>query len=113
LNDNKHQVPSPETFKTILDKELKKIELPEDKLKTFLPFFENIINQSIIGGRVQPISGKPYSKATIQVYKNTLRRLKEFQTYRKRKIDFNTIDIDFYTDFTEYLSKYLNLATSS
>jgi len=113
LNDNNNKIPTPENLKSILDKELKKIEKPEDKLKSFFPFFDNLINQSINGGRVQPTSGKPYSKATIQVYKNTFRRLKEFQATRKRVIDFNTIDVDFYTDFTEYLSKRLNLATNT
>ena len=113
LNDNDNKIPSPDKLKSILDRELKKIEQPEDKIKTFFPFFENLINQSINGGRVQPKTGKPYSKATIQVYKNTLRRLKEFQATRKRIIDFNTIDVDFYTDFTEHLSKRLNLATNT
>jgi integrase len=113
LNDNDNKIPTPQKLKSILDKELKKIENPEDKLLSFFPFFENLINQSANGGRVQPTTGKPYSKATIQVYKNTFRRLKEFQATRKRIIDFNTIDIDFYTDFTEYLSKKLILATNT
>lgn len=113
LNDNDSKVPSPEKLKVILDKELKKIEPKTEKEKSFFPFFQSIIDQSINGGRIQPTSGKPFSKATIQVYKNTLRRLKEFQAKRKRIIDFNTIDIDFYTDFTEHLSKRLNLATNT
>jgi integrase len=113
LNDNNHEIPSPEKFKSILEKELKRTEIPEDRLKPFLPFFENIINQSINGGRVQPISGKPYSKGTIVVYKNTLRILMEFQAYRKRNIDFNSITIDFHTEFTEYLSKRLDSSTNT
>jgi integrase len=113
LNDHNNKVPTPEKLKLILDKELKKIEPKTEKEKSFFPFFENLINQSINGGRVQPTSGKPFSKATIQVYKNTLRRLKEFQAARMRIIDFNNIDVDFYTDFTEYLSKRLNLATNT
>jgi integrase len=113
LNDNSNKIPSPGNLKLILDKELRKVEPETEKEKSFFPFFENLINQSISGGRVQPTTGKPYSKATIQVYKNTLRRLKEFQATRKRIINFNTIDVDFYTDFTEYLSKRLNLSTNT
>ena len=113
LNDNNYKVPSPEKFRLILDKQLKKLESKEDKIKTFFGFYESLINQTISGGRVQPTSGKPYGKATIQVYNNTLRRLKEFQAIRKRIVDFNTIDVDFYTDFTEHLSKRLNLATNT
>jgi len=113
LNDHNNKVPNPDKLKLIMDKELKKIEPKTDKQKSFFPFFESLINQSINGGRVQPTSGKPYSEATIQVYKTTLQRLSEFQTTRKRVIDFNTIDIDFYTDFTEYLTKKLKLATNT
>jgi integrase len=41
---------------------------------------------------------------TVTAYKNTVRHLKEFQKKStRRKIDFNSIDLDFYNDFTEYL----------
>ena len=113
LNDYDNQVPNPDKFKLLLDKELKKIEPKEEKEKSFFPFFENIIKQSINGGRLQPISGKPFSKSTISNYKNTFRVLNEFQSTRRRIIDFKTIDVDFYSDFTEYLSKRLNLATNT
>lgn len=43
---------------------------------------------------------------TITAYKNTLRHLKEFQKkFPQRKIEFDTIHLDFYNDFTEYLMK--------
>ena len=96
-----------------MDKELKKKQPAKDRLKTLFGFFEDLITQTEKGGRVQPNTGKPYSKATIQVYKNTLQRLKDFQSNRKRPIDFKTIDLDFYTDFTEYLSKRLKLSTNT
>jgi site-specific recombinase XerD len=113
LNDHQNKVPHPDRLKALLDKELKKIERPEDLLKSFFPFFKSIIELSKTGGRVQPGTGKRYSDATIQVYQNTYNRLKEFEATRKRKIDFNTIDIDFYTEFTEYLTKRLKLATNT
>lgn len=116
--DDKKEIPTPEILKSLLDIDFKKVT---NKPKTFFDFFQSIIEDSIAGGRVQPQTGKPYSAATIQVYKNTLKRLKTFQealnnsneASKKRKIDFNTIDIDFYTDFTEYLSKANNLATNT
>ena len=113
LKEHKNQIPEPNDFKTLLDKELKKIVPQKEKGKTLFGFFENLNTQTENGGRVQPITGKPYSKATIQVYKKTLERLKEFNSIRKQPIDFKTIDLDFYTDFTEYLSKRLKLATNT
>lgn len=113
LNDNEGLIPSPETLKILLDKELKKKELEQEKIKTLFGFFNDLINQTKNGGRLQPGTGKPYSLATIQVYNNTLNRLKSFEAKYRRKIDFPTIDIDFYTDFTEYLSKELKLASNT
>lgn len=113
LKEHDNQIPEPNTFKTLLDKELKK-KIPEkDLINTLFGFFEDLIKRTENGGRVQPTTGKPYSKATIQVYRNTLNRLKEFKNIRKRPIDFNTIDLEFYSDFTEYLSKRLNLSTNT
>ena len=112
-NDNNGKVLNPETFKILLDSEIKKKENENDVPKSFFAFFQDMIDQTESGGRMQPISGKPFSKATIQIYKNTLNRLTKFQVNRKRKIDFNSIDLDFYTDFVEYLSKRLKLASNT
>lgn len=113
LKEHKNVNPDTDTFKKILDKELKKIEPESEKIKSFFGFFEDLINRTENGGRLQPNTGKPYSKATLQVYKNTLNRLKDFQSKRKGLIDFKTIDLEFYSDLTEYLSKRLKLATNT
>lgn len=117
LNDNNNKVPNPDKFKLILDKELKKIEPKTEKEKSFFPFFKKLIEQSINGSRLQPINGKPFSKSTISNYKGTYKALTELQielqATKRRIIDFNTIDLDFYSDFTEYLSKTLNLSTNT
>ena len=117
LNDNDNKIPSPEKLKLILDKELKKIEPKTEKEKSFFPFFKKLIDQSINGSRLQPINGKPFSKSTISNYKGTYKALTELQIVlqatKRRIIDFNTIDLDFYSDFTEYLSKTLNLSTNT
>lgn len=113
VNDNEGTIPNPETLKALLDKELKKIEPEKEKAKTFIGFFESVINQTRAGERLQPKTGKPYSKATIQVYNNTLNRVKAFSAKYNRKIDFETINLDFYTAFTTYLSKDLKLASNT
>ena len=113
LKDNGNQIPEPEILKRVLDAEIKKVAPAKEQLRTLLGFFEELINQTVSGGRVQPNTGKPYSPATVQVYRNTLQRLNKFQSTRKRIIDFTTIDLDFYTDFTEYLSRHLKLSTNT
>jgi integrase len=113
LNDNNNKIPSPDKLKLVLDKELKKIEPKTEKEKSLIPFFKKLIEQSINGSRLQPINGKPFSKSTISNYKGTYKALTELQATTRRIIDFNTIDLDFYTNFTEYLSKELNLSTNT
>jgi integrase len=113
VNNHKGTIPNPSTLKTLLDKELKKVEPELEKNKTFFGFFENLIKLTESGERLQPITGKPYSKATVHVYKNTFNRLIEFAAHSRRNIDFNTITVDFYTDFTGYLSKRLKLASNT
>lgn len=113
LNDNNNTLPAPDALKKILNKELKKFEPIQDKGKTFLGFFAELIQHTINGGRVQPVNGKPYSTATIQIYNATLKKLIAYQGKRKRIVDFKNIDIDFYTNYTEYLAKELILSTNS
>jgi len=47
--------------------------------------------------------GKKISKATLNAYKNTAIKLKEFEKQTKFAISFNSIDLDFYYEFVEYL----------
>jgi hypothetical protein len=113
INDHRGTIPNPQTLKEALDRELKKIEPKKEQVKTFLGFFEDIVNQTRTGARLQPKTGKPYTKATIQVYANTLNRVKEFAEKKKKAIDFEKINLEFYSDFTEYLTKTLKLASNT
>ncbi|HYH16298.1 MAG TPA: phage integrase SAM-like domain-containing protein [Flavisolibacter sp.] len=101
------------SLKEVLDTQLRKIEPEKEQQKTFLGFFEEIVNQTRSGTRLQPKTGNPYTKATIQVSANTLNRVKEFTEAQKKVIDFETINLEFYSDFTEYLTKTLKLASNT
>lgn len=103
-NDNENLIPSEETFKELLNKEFKKVEAKIDPTKTFFGFYEKVIELTETGGRVVQKTGKAYSKGTIQIYKNTYNRLKEFQVFKKIKIDFDTIDQRFYYDFVAFMN---------
>ncbi|HRG88412.1 MAG TPA: site-specific integrase, partial [Chitinophagales bacterium] len=93
LNDSNVERVTPDLLKDELKRALK-IEV-KAKRPNLLAFIEKFIEQ------VTP-NRKPGS---IQVYKATLKHLKEFGKATRRKIDFDTINLDFYHDFVDYLSK--------
>ena len=89
----------------ILKKEL------EDRLNTktrkeettFLGFIEMFIEES-----------KGVKKeSTIKTYKTTLKHIQNFKKKRVYPVEFETIDIDFYNKFRDYLSNDLGLALNS
>jgi integrase len=112
-NQNGGQIPNPETFRQLLDRVIKKKEPEKKELKTFFTFFQEIINQSKNGVRLHPKTGKPITPNTLKTYVTTFKHLSEFQSKWNRKIDFDNIDLDFYSDYTEYLTKKLKLSTNT
>lgn len=51
--------------------------------------------------------------ATITVYNTTVKHLKGFASTKKRKLDFNRFNLDFYHDFTSYLMTDLSMSENS
>ncbi len=98
-------IPNPETLKELLQIKINKKEPDNKQIKTFFGFFEGIINQSKTGIRLHPKTGKPINKNTIKTYVTTFRHLTNFQKTIKKKIDFENINLDFYSDYKEYLIK--------
>jgi site-specific recombinase XerD len=113
LIDNENNPPHPDDLKVLLDKEIKGIEPIKGKLHTFFGYYEDLIERSKNGKRLQPKNAKRYSKATINVYENTLKKLNDFQKTRRRIIDFKTIDLDFYYDFLQYLNEEFDSSTNT
>lgn len=68
---------------------------------SFFPFLERFKEQS--KGRVIEKTGKPISNRTIQDYQTVLEHIKDFETKEKYKITFDTINLDFYYAFKDYL----------
>lgn len=111
-NDYEHEVPSLGEFKELLDKAFKKKE-KKTKAESFFGFFEHIIDQTQSGIRLQPRSGKRYSDSTVKIYRTTLKHLTNYQASSQKRVDFDTIDKNFYADFTGYMIKALNLSTNA
>jgi integrase len=109
-NDHDHAVPDPITFKGLLDKHLRKSEV---KTNTFFHLFEDLIQKTKNGTRLDTRSGKPMSNNTIKVYNTSYKHLTNFQKQYKKRIDFDTINVEFYSDYTEYLIRTLKFSTNT
>lgn len=91
-------VPSHDKLRYELDKVFRPSKIitaddPAETPKEFIPFIEFFINT---------VTRKPN---TIKSYNTTKNNLLEYQNERKKTLTFNKIDIDFYNDFIDYLTK--------
>ncbi len=109
MNDN-DRTPQPQELKELLDHKLR--DAPLKRSLNFFEFIESFIQESE-KNRLNRDTGKKLAKGTIRIYRNTLRRLKEFQSYYNKRIDFETIDLEFYDNWIDFLSRKLVLCNSS
>ncbi|UPT67165.1 MAG: site-specific integrase [Sphingobacteriales bacterium JAD_PAG50586_3] len=110
MNDHDNGLLTVEKYTRLLNAKLRDIK-PEQPL-TLYKFIENFIEES--KHRHNSKTGKSIAKSTICVYERTLRILREFEgEYYGRRIDFDTIDIEFYNDYVQYLTKVKKLAKNT
>jgi hypothetical protein len=112
-NDNSGEVPLPENFKQLLDVEIKKIQSVKPKEISLFGYIEKFIGRSTEGTRMNTKTKRPTVNNTNKGYTTTLNHLKEFQKSYNKKIDFDTIDIDFYNDYVKFLMHELKLRYST
>lgn len=107
--ENDHnQEPAVGVFRLILNKDLnKKAPLELD----LFGFIERYIEEAKI--KTNQNTGRTFSRNTIKLYKNSFNHLKDYAEVKRKKIDFSTIDLDFYQDLIEYLTKIKKLATNT
>jgi len=109
-NENDGNFPTPEKLKPLLDVGIRKVGIIEKV--TFLKFFDEFIARCESGTRLHPKTGHPITHGTIKTYKTTLECFKNYQKHSKRKIDFDSIDMPFYVDFTKYLTLNIKQSTN-
>lgn len=110
VNDNNRQ-PTVEELRELLNREInKKIETNETKLD-FFGSIERFISDA--KNRTNDRTGKLINEVTIRIYKRSRDLLKEFNKGRKKKIDFSTIDLDFYYDYTAFLTTKKKFSTNT
>ena len=100
-NDNDGKSPSVEELRVLLNVEFKGGW--DNRNMTLFNFIERYINQS--EQRFNTSTGQLVAKATVQAYRNTERLLKEYKEYSFSRVDFDTIDLEFYDDFLIFLSE--------
>jgi site-specific recombinase XerD len=98
-NDNDHQQPTVELLRSLLSKKFNPTE--HTIKKDLFSFIDKFIEES--RHKVNTKTEKLFASGTIQVYQNTRKVLEEYKKKRRKRIDFDTIDLDFYHDFTDYL----------
>lgn len=113
LNDNDGAFPAEEAFKELIDKKIKNAVDEKKVDQTFFGFFTHLIEQTKTGTRLNPKTGKPYSKNTVKAYVTTFKNLTEYNKLQKRKIDFKSFDLDFYASYMEYLIKTHKFTTNT
>lgn len=110
INENGNP-PNPETLKELLDIEI--FKKPKTPAQTFFSVLEAIIRDSETGVRMHHKTGKPLSYHTIKTYKTVIEHLRAYNKTKKRKVDFDNIDLDFYNDYKEYLITNPKLASNT
>jgi integrase len=107
VNENERS-PSIEELRILLNEKVNNVH--SEKLDLF-GFINKFIETSQF--RINDATGKPLSIVTIRIYRRSLALLKEFAQVKKRRVDFETIDLDFYHDYSAYLTSVKNFSSNT
>ncbi len=110
-NDNSGLIPSPDLLKQLLDVALKGKNSKPDH--TFFTFLQEVIDQAASGLRINPKTGKAITKSTPKIYTTLQNKLNEFKKISRRPINFDTIDLEFYNDYKDYLTNKIKLSANT
>ncbi len=100
-NDNANKPPTPAILRPLLDIAVK--DNGNVKRETLLSFFEKFIEQCKAGTKTGK-KGKPITEGTIKSYKTTKSILEDYQKQSHKDLSFENIDMQFFNDFTKYLT---------
>lgn len=77
------------------------IDTPQGK-PTFLEFVAQYIAECESGERLKQKSTKMITDGTLKNYRGFLAQMKEYQKARRRVVDWDDLDFDFYRDYKQY-----------
>lgn len=110
LSDHDQRPPTPEQLKAYLDDGMNRQRVV-NTTQTFFQFIGEFIEKA--RSRVNPESGALLAETTLKKYISTLNHLEEFSKYKRQRVDFDTVDMDFYDAFNTYLTVKKGLALNS
>jgi integrase len=93
--------PSVKEYGDILKTEFDFAPAPAKNLGLF-DFMEQHLKEMSTG--INPKSKRPYAVATLKTYRQCITHLRAYATTKKKKLDFDSIDLDFYHSYVEYLT---------
>lgn len=96
-------IPQKETLKERIKARIREIEPKANPEQNFFTFFKSIIENSERGARINLKTKTAISANTLRTYRTTYSCLLDFENYRRQKINFNSVDLDFHADLLEYL----------
>jgi len=108
-NENANRAPSSAVLKPLVENVLK----GGASRMTFLSYFDDFVTRSSSGQRMNPRSQKPVSASSAKPYRTTYNLLAEFARKWKKKLDFDTIDLEFHKDFTTWLQEAPRIQSSN
>lgn len=116
LNTNKGNSPSPQAFKEILDdgfNKQNKAKIERELRRSFWGFFQNLIDRMESGSRLHVQKSTLLAMNTIKNMRNLMNHLRDYQNHSRRDIEFETVDMEFYYGFVDYLTtiKKVNINT--
>jgi len=107
-NTHNGQPPSLQIFRELLDSLFNKQSqerIDRELQRKFWGFFQNLLDRMECGSRVHVQKNTPLSLNTIKNMRNLMNHLRDYQKFSRRSIEFDTIDMQFYYGFTDYIAK--------
>lgn len=99
-NKHNHATPSPDVLRGLVEAQLS----GPVKSISFLDFFDLFVKRTVAGDRIDPRTKRPVKPGPAKGYGTTLNKLTEFAKTWEHKLNFNTINVEFHTAFTQFLA---------
>jgi len=105
LNSNNQEFPTPGELK---DKIKQALNLQTETRKDLFTFFQQIIDQ-----KLYEAGKKPLRNTDIPSYQYTLEALQKYSKKKNKRVDFDTISLEFYHEWKKFMFDDLELKTNS
>ena len=102
----KNGIPEPEILRAAMEGFINQNHFDESKPTLYT------LADRFVSGEIK-YKGKDKSKSSLQNYAAVLKHLKEFEIYSKYRVDFDTINLDFFYSYVTYLQNERGLAINT